>query len=148
MLQRLLDRLGMGMVPYLNLVVVPLMGLTSDPLPDVRAAATSAFAPAVALLPLAQVIIQVLEVTHWVALQSMSLWPCCNAQGNSMTLLELLHPHLCSILSLARRAAWLVASDMGDVQGIAPPDGLDKQQKRAWQKDSVFLSQLLDNTKV
>ena len=82
------------------------------------------------------------------ALQSMSLWQCCNAQGNSMTLLELLHPHLCSILSLARRAAWLVASDMGNVQGIAPPDGLDEQQKSAWQKDSVFLSQLLDNTKV
>ena len=57
MLQRLLDGLGMGMVPYLNLVVVPLMGLTSDPLPDLRAAATSAFAAAVALLPLAQVII-------------------------------------------------------------------------------------------
>ena len=59
MLQRLLDRLGMGMVPYLNLVVVPLMGLTSDPLPDVRAAATSAFAGAVALLPLAQVMVHV-----------------------------------------------------------------------------------------
>ena len=54
-LQRLLDRLGMGMVPYLNLVVVPLMSLTSDPLLDVRDAATSAFAAAVALLPLAQV---------------------------------------------------------------------------------------------
>lgn len=55
MLQRLLDRLGMTVVPYLNLLVVPLMGLTSDSLPAVRAAATSAFAAAVALLPLAQV---------------------------------------------------------------------------------------------
>ena len=55
MLQRLLDRLGMRVVPYLNLLVVPLMGLTSDSLPAVRAAATSAFAAAVALLPLAQV---------------------------------------------------------------------------------------------
>ena len=55
MLQRLLDRLGMRVVPYLNLLVVPLMGLTSDSLPAVREAATSAFAAAVALLPLAQV---------------------------------------------------------------------------------------------
>ncbi len=55
MLQRLLDRLEMRIVPYLNLVVVPLMGLTSDSAPAVRGAATSAFASAVALLPLAQV---------------------------------------------------------------------------------------------
>ncbi len=81
MLQALLERLGLGMVPYLNLVVVPLMGLTSDPLPDVRDAATSAFAAAVALLPLAQVIILVPEVTHRMALQSMSLWPCCRGMA-------------------------------------------------------------------
>ena len=55
MLQRLLSGLGMGMVPYLNLLMVPFMGLTSDPAPAVRAAATSAFAAAVALLPLSQV---------------------------------------------------------------------------------------------
>ena len=55
MLHRLLDRLEMRIVPYLNLVVVPLMGLTSDSAPAVRGAATSAFASAVALLPLAQV---------------------------------------------------------------------------------------------
>ena len=51
---RLIANLGMQVVPYANLLVVPLMGLTSDPLPSVRAAATSAFAASVALLPLAQ----------------------------------------------------------------------------------------------
>ena len=55
MMQRLLNTLGMRMVPYLNLLVVPIMGLTSDSAPAVRAAATSTFAAAVALLPLAQV---------------------------------------------------------------------------------------------
>ena len=55
MLQQLLNTLGMTMVPYLNLLVVPIMGLTSDSAAAVRAAATSAFAAAVALLPLAQV---------------------------------------------------------------------------------------------
>ena len=62
MLQLLLDRLGMRMVPYLNLLVVPIMGLTSDSAPAVRAGATSAFAAAVALLPLAQVIDQLKEI--------------------------------------------------------------------------------------
>lgn len=51
---RLIANLGLQLVPYANLLVVPLMGLTSDPLPPVRAAATSAFAASVALLPLAQ----------------------------------------------------------------------------------------------
>jgi hypothetical protein len=35
-------------------LVLPLMGHMGDPLPGVRAAATAAFAPAVALVPLAQ----------------------------------------------------------------------------------------------
>ena len=51
----LVARLGLQMVPYANLLVVPLMALTSDPCADVRTAATSAFAATVALLPLAQV---------------------------------------------------------------------------------------------
>ncbi|BDA40363.1 TATA-binding protein-associated factor 172 [Coccomyxa sp. Obi] len=51
---RLIANLGLQLVPYANLLVVPLMGLTSDPLPPVRAAGTSAFAASVALLPLAQ----------------------------------------------------------------------------------------------
>lgn len=55
MLQQLLSALGMKMVPYLNMLVVPIMGLTSDSAPAVRATAISAFAAAVALLPLAQV---------------------------------------------------------------------------------------------
>jgi hypothetical protein len=55
MVARLIAKLGIKLVPFLNLLVVPLMGLTSDPQPTVRALATSAFADAVALLPLAQV---------------------------------------------------------------------------------------------
>ncbi|KAK9916950.1 hypothetical protein WJX75_009151 [Coccomyxa subellipsoidea] len=82
----LIARLGLQLVRYTNLLVVPLMGLTSDPLPHVRAAATSAFAASVALLPLAQ--------------------------------------------------------------GLAPPEGLDTEQRAAWLRDAAFLSQLLDNSKV
>ena len=52
----LVQRLGTGLVPYLLLVVVPLMGRMSDPDPTVRQAATATFAPVVALLPLAQVL--------------------------------------------------------------------------------------------
>jgi hypothetical protein len=52
----LVAALGLQLVPFVNLIVVPLMGLTSDPLPAVRAAATAAFAASVALLPLAQVL--------------------------------------------------------------------------------------------
>ena len=59
MLQQLLSTLGMKMVPYLNMLVVPIMGLTSDSAPAVRATATSAFAAAIALLPLAQVRLQI-----------------------------------------------------------------------------------------
>ncbi len=54
-LSTLVSSLGLQLVPYANLLVVPLMALTSDPLADVRMAATSAFAATVALLPLAQV---------------------------------------------------------------------------------------------
>ena len=54
----LVAQLGLQLVPFVNLVVVPLMRLTSDPMPGVRASATSAFASAVALLPLAQVLLQ------------------------------------------------------------------------------------------
>ncbi len=57
MVGALIASLAIKLVPFLNLLVVPLMGLTSDPLPGVRAAATAAFADAVSLLPLAQVIV-------------------------------------------------------------------------------------------
>ena len=55
MIGQLIANLGMKLVPFLNLLVVPLMGLTSDPQPSVRSAATAAFADAVSLLPLTQV---------------------------------------------------------------------------------------------
>lgn len=43
------------LVPYLQLLVVPLMARMSDPLPAVRTTAAPAFAAIVALVPLAQV---------------------------------------------------------------------------------------------
>ena len=64
MIERLLSTLGMRMVPYLNLLVVPIMGLTSDSAPAVRASATSAFAAAVALLPLALVCLSFGDCWH------------------------------------------------------------------------------------
>lgn len=139
MLQRLLDRLGMRVVPYLNLLVVPLMGLTSDSLPAVRAAATSAFAAAVALLPLAQV-----------------------SHGRLTSVLTLIKQPRC-LCSLRKHTAWvhcackaeravlpvhILLECLSSVQGIAPPGGLDVQQIVGWRKDAAFLTQLLDNTKV
>ena len=50
----LISRLKTAIVPYSLLVIVPLMGRMSDPLPSVRAMASKAFASVVALLPLAQ----------------------------------------------------------------------------------------------
>ena len=55
MMGALVQQLGTALVPYLLLVVVPLMGRMSDPDSAVRQAATATFAPVVALLPLAQV---------------------------------------------------------------------------------------------
>lgn len=55
MIGSLVQQLGTGLVPYLLLLVVPLMGRMSDPDPAVRQLATATFAPVVALLPLAQV---------------------------------------------------------------------------------------------
>lgn len=47
--------LGLALVPYSLLVVVPLMGRISDAQPLARALAARSFAAVVALLPLAQV---------------------------------------------------------------------------------------------
>ena len=55
MVGSLVQQLGTSLVPYLLLLVVPLMGRMSDPHPTVRQLATATFAPVVALLPLAQV---------------------------------------------------------------------------------------------
>lgn len=55
MVDALVKGLGTAIVPYLLLLVVPVMGRMSDPVPEVRQLATATFAPIVALLPLAQV---------------------------------------------------------------------------------------------
>ena len=56
MVNALVEGLGTALVPYLLLLVVPLMGRMSDPDAALRQLATATFAPVVALLPLAQVI--------------------------------------------------------------------------------------------
>lgn len=50
----LTQRLGTRIVPYLLLLVVPLMGCMADSMLDVRQPASATFAAVVALLPLAQ----------------------------------------------------------------------------------------------
>lgn len=55
MVDALVKGLGTAVVPYLLLLVVPVMGRMSDPVAEVRQLATATFAPIVALLPLAQV---------------------------------------------------------------------------------------------
>lgn len=55
MVNALVKSLGTALVPYLLLLVVPLMGRMSDPDAAVRQLSTATFAPMVALLPLAQV---------------------------------------------------------------------------------------------
>ena len=55
MVDVLVKGLGTAVVPYLLLLVVPVMGRMSDPVAEVRQPATATFAPIVALLPLAQV---------------------------------------------------------------------------------------------
>jgi TATA-binding protein-associated factor len=52
---RLVAQLGHKLVAYTVLLVVPLLGRMSDPLPAVRGPATTCFGALVALLPLAQV---------------------------------------------------------------------------------------------
>ena len=73
MIGSLVQQLGTGLVPYLLLLVVPLMGRMSDPDPAVRQLATATFAPVVALLPLAQVISPCLHAF----LASIELHVCC-----------------------------------------------------------------------
>lgn len=55
MVDALVKGLGSALVPYLLLLVVPIMSCMSDPAAQVRQLATATFAPIVALLPLAQV---------------------------------------------------------------------------------------------
>ena len=57
-LSALVAALDVAMVAYLFLLVVPLMARMSDPADAVRANAAEAFAACVALLPLAQVSLQ------------------------------------------------------------------------------------------
>lgn len=50
-----MQRLGLALVPYCLLVVVPLMGRMSDAQPVARALAARTFAAVVAVMPLSQV---------------------------------------------------------------------------------------------
>jgi len=53
-MREMVNSLGLKMVPYVQLAVVPLLGRMSDPHPGTRAVASSCFAAVVALMPLAQ----------------------------------------------------------------------------------------------
>jgi TATA-binding protein-associated factor len=53
-MREIVNSLGLKMVPYVQLAVVPLLGRMSDPHPGTRAVASSCFAAVVALMPLAQ----------------------------------------------------------------------------------------------
>lgn len=53
-MREIVNSLGMQMVPYVQLSVVPLLGRMSDAHPGTRAVASSCFAQVVALMPLAQ----------------------------------------------------------------------------------------------
>ena len=48
----MIDRLGMGAVPYVVLLVVPVLGRMSDQCEDVRLMATYCFATLIRLMPL------------------------------------------------------------------------------------------------
>ena len=53
-MKEIVNCLGLQLVPYVQLAVVPLLGRMSDPHPGTRAIAASCFAQVVALMPLAQ----------------------------------------------------------------------------------------------
>ena len=53
-MREIVNSLGLKMVPFVQLSVVPLLGRMSDPHPGTRAVASSCFAAVVALMPLAQ----------------------------------------------------------------------------------------------
>ena len=64
----MVGELGLGLVPYCLLVVVPLMGRMSDSLPTARALAAGTFATVVSLMPLAQASVCVCvwgDESHW-----------------------------------------------------------------------------------
>lgn len=71
------------LVPYLQLLVVPLLGRMSDPLPAVRRLAAPAFASIVALVPLAQVsMLQLLQMACSRLVQRRSpIWMLCSHFG-------------------------------------------------------------------
>ncbi|KAG7669536.1 hypothetical protein KSW81_007689 [Nannochloris sp. 'desiccata'] len=53
-MREIVHSLGLKMIPYVQLAVVPLLSRMSDPHPGTRAVASSCFAAVVALMPLAQ----------------------------------------------------------------------------------------------
>ena len=77
MLGELVSHMGLQLVPYANLLVVSLMALTSDPLADVRMAATSAFCrhcrPAAACTGWASVLSELCSCQYALAMQEVAL---------------------------------------------------------------------------
>ena len=153
----LVAQLGLQLVPFVNLVVVPLMRLTSDPLPGVRAAATSVFASAVALLPLAQVLLPPSPVSslgfpllhqtgpdrrtaarHHTTMVA-GCWDGRTAAACAVS--------LCRAEAVRHGACRCVDRGVTCRQGMQPPAGLDEEQRGAWLHDAQFLAQLVDSSK-
>ena len=65
-----IEKLGIGMVPYVVLLVVPVLGRMSDQCEDVRLMATYSFATLIRLMPL--------EVMIHVTPFSPQDFPCCS----------------------------------------------------------------------
>ena len=65
-----IEKLGIGVVPYVVLLVVPVLGRMSDQCEDVRLMATYSFATLIRLMPL--------EVMIYVTPFSPQDFPCCS----------------------------------------------------------------------
>ena len=120
----LLRALGLEAVPYALLVVAPLMGRMSDPLPAARSLAARAFAGVVALLPLAQV-----------RAPGYFSWGGAAGRGGAGV------SERCSLAMAITAAA---AGSPALSQGAAPPPGLDAAQAATLEREAAFLRQLLE----
>lgn len=112
MVDALVKGLGTAVVPYLLLLVVPVMGRMSDPVATVRQPATATFAPIVALLPLAQVTCPGLLSWHQYQLCTVQC-PVEMPSETSTFLTTKLPSELCVVASMlcvaASHAFWLLS---------------------------------------
>lgn len=125
--------LGLALVPYSLLVVVPLMGRMSDAHPLARSLAARTFAAVVAIMPLAQARggDACLRVSCLAGLVGKVARQCLPGQPGSGA-----HPDL--------PAGALGCAQLP--QGGGEPAGLDEAQRALLAREGRFLQQLLDNS--